>query len=128
MPDAQRDANIQRLFSKMDDVKDAIYETNSKVDVTLSKLDDFSYRLKKLEEHDERHLQREEALEILMSKVESFIKTYEESFKKLETRVNTLENDVNKVKNNWGWFITIITAIGGIAGYLINIVISVFYQ
>ena len=128
MPDAQRDANIQRLFSKMDDVKDAIYETNSKVDVTLSKLDDFSYRLKKLEEHDERHLQREEALEILMSKVESFIKTYEESFKKLETRVNTLENDVNKVKNNWGWFITIITAIGGIAGYLINIVISIFYQ
>ena len=128
MPDAQRDANIQRLFSKMDDVKDAIYETNSKVDVTLSKLDDFSYRLKKLEEHDERHLQREEALEILMSKVESFIKTYEESFKKLETRVNTLENDVNKVKNNWGWFITIITAIGGVAGYLINIVISVFYQ
>lgn len=128
MPDAQRDANIQRLFSKMDDVKDAIYETNSKVDVTLSKLDDFSYRLKKLEEHDERHLQREEALEILMSKVESFIKTYEESFKKLETRVNTLENDVNKVKNNWGWFITIITAIGGVAGYLINIVVSVFYQ
>ena len=128
MPDAQRDANIQRLFSKMDDVKDAIYETNSKVDVTLSKLDDFSYRLKKLEEHDERHLQREEALEILMSKVESFIKTYEESFKKLETRVNILENDVNKVKNNWGWFITIITAIGGVAGYLINIVISVFYQ
>ena len=128
MPDAQRDANIQRLFSKMDDVKDAIYETNSKVDVTLSKLDDFSYRLKKLEEHDERHLQREEALEILMSKVENFIKTYEESFKKLETRVNILENDVNKVKNNWGWFITIITAIGGIAGYLINIVISVFYQ
>lgn len=128
MPDAQRDANIQRLFSKMDDVKDAIYETNSKVDVTLSKLDDFSYRLKKLEEHDERHLQREEALEILMSKVESFIKTYEESFKKLETRVNTLENDVNKVKNNWGWFITIITAIGGVAGYLINIVISIFYQ
>ena len=128
MPDAQRDANIQRLFSKMDDVKDAIYETNSKVDVTLSKLDDFSYRLKKLEEHDERHLQREEALEILMSKVENFIKTYEESFKKLETRVNILENDVNKVKNNWGWFITIITAIGGVAGYLINIVISVFYQ
>ena len=128
MPDAQRDANIQRLFSKMDDVKDAIYETNSKVDVTLSKLDDFSYRLKKLEEHDERHLQREEALEILMSKVEGFIKTYEESFKKLETRVNILENDVNKVKNNWGWFITIITAIGGVAGYLINIVISVFYQ
>ena len=128
MPDAQRDANIQRLFSKMDDVKDAIYETNSKVDVTLSKLDDFSYRLKKLEEHDERHLQREEALEILTSKVENFIKTYEESFKKLETRVNILENDVNKVKNNWGWFITIITAIGGIAGYLINIVISVFYQ
>ena len=128
MPDAQRDANIQRLFSKMDDVKDAIYETNSKVDVTLSKLDDFSYRLKKLEEHDERHLQREEALEILMSKVESFIKTYEESFKKLETRVNTLENDVNKVKNNWGWFITIITAIGGIAGYLINILIGIFCQ
>lgn len=128
MPDAQRDANIQRLFSKMDDVKDAIYETNSKVDVTLSKLDDFSYRLKKLEEHDERHLQREEALEILMSKVESFIKTYEESFKKLETRVNTLENDVNKVKNNWGWFITIITSIGGIAGYLINILIGIFCQ
>ena len=128
MPDAQRDANISRLFSKMDDVKDAIYETNSKVDVTLSKLDDFSYRLKKLEEHDERHLQREEALEILMSKVESFIKTYEESFKKLETRVNTLENDVNKVKNNWGWFITIITSIGGIAGYLINILIGIFCQ
>ena len=127
MPDAQRDANIQRLFSKMDDVKDAIYETNSKVDVTLSKLDDFSYRLKKLEEHDERHLQREEALEILMSKVESFIKTYEESFKKLETRVNILENDVNKVMYNCCWFITFITVMGGVDGYLINIVISVFY-
>ena len=40
MPDSQRDANIYRLFNKMDDVKDAIHDTNSKVDVSLSKLDD----------------------------------------------------------------------------------------
>lgn len=126
MPDSQRDANISRLFNKMDDVKDAIYDTNSKVDVSLSKLDDFSYRLKKLEEHDEKHIEREEKLEILMAKVENFIDRYEKSFQALENRVYHLEQDVDKVKNNWGWLITIITAIGGIAGYVVNILVNLF--
>ena len=103
MPDSQRDANISRLFNKMDDVKDAIYDTNSKVDVSLSKLDDFSYRLKKLEEHDENHIEREEKLEILMVKVENFIDRYEKSYLALENRVYHLEQHVDKVKYNWGW-------------------------
>ena len=125
MPDnARRDANIERLFSKLDDIKETVHTTRSEVQVMNVKVDDFSFRLKKLESQHEKHIEREEKLELLTAKLESMLNQYEGVKNELTSKVDALEKDVTTIKNNWGWLIALISTLGGIAGFITNAVVS----
>lgn len=125
MPDnAHRDANIERLFSKLDDIKETVHTTRSEVQVMNVKVDDFSFRLKKLESQHEKHIEREEKLELLTAKLESMLNQYEGVKNELTSKVDALEKDVTTIKNNWAWLIALISTLGGIAGFITNAVVS----
>jgi chromosome segregation ATPase len=126
MPDNCRDANIERLFGKLDDVTEISVNIQKELSVISTKVDDFAYRLRKLEERDERHLEREEKVELLITRIEGIVERNESTMNTLEERVAALEKDMSTVKNNWGWFVAIVSAIGGAAGYLFNALMSFF--
>lgn len=126
MPENCRDANIERLFSKLDSVTEISVSIQKELSILTTKVDDFAYRLRKLEERDERHLEREEKVELLITRIEGIVERNESTMNTLEERVTALEKDMSTVKNNWGWFVAIVSAIGGIAGYLINALLSFF--
>lgn len=119
MPDAN--TNIERLFVKVDSIAEAIMDIKKEVGITASKLDDFSYRLRKLEERDEKHLAREEKMEVLVAKLETIVEKSEDAMSDLEQRLTILEDDVTKIKNNWGWVAAIVAALGGIGGFIVNV-------
>lgn len=125
MPDnARRDADIERLFSKVDDIRETVHTTKSEVQVMNVKVDDFSFRLKKLESQHEKHVEREEKLELLTTRLESMLNQYEDVKNELTLKVSALEKDVTTIKNNWGWLIALISTLGGIAGFITNAIVS----
>lgn len=132
MPDnAQRDANIARLFEKLDYVADKVTSTQNEVSAIGVKVDDFSARLKRLEERDEKHLEKEEKLELLAVRMETIIDKGEDTMKELDKRMSTIETDVdsmkadiNNLKKNWKILTGVITAVGSGIGYLIKTVLD----
>lgn len=128
MPDSQRDANIERLFVKIDNMRDTVTATRSEVVIVSTKIDDFSFRLKKLEDRDEKHLEREEKIELLITRMEAIIERSEQTMGELEGRVMKLERDVTTIKNNWRWVVGISGAIGSIVGSILATLVNVFLK
>lgn len=128
MPDAQRDANIERLFVKIDNMRDTVTATRSEVVIVSTKIDDFSFRLKKLEDRDEKHLEREEKIELLITRMEAIIERSEQTMGELEGRVMKLERDVTTIKNNWRWVVGISGTIGSIVGSILATLVNVFLK
>lgn len=124
----ERDANIERLFDKVDAIADTVLNNQKELSAILTKIDDFAYRLRKLEERDEKHVDREKKVELLISKIENIVERNESTMTNLETRVDILEKDMTILKNNWGWAVAIVSAIGGVAGYVISQLMSYFRQ
>ena len=58
--DAQRDLNISRLFTKIDNIRETVNSTRNEVSIIGTKVDDFSSRLRRLEEREEKHVEKEE--------------------------------------------------------------------
>lgn len=125
MPDAQRDANIERLFAKIDSIRETVTTTRNELAIVGTKIDDFSYRLKKLEDRDEKHLEKAESLELLIARIETIIEKGEATITDLDSRVELLEKEVQTLKNNWKWVVSLTgfigSVIGGVVGSLINI-------
>lgn len=128
MPDAQRDANIERLFVKIDNMRDTVAATRSEVVIVSTKIDDFSFRLKKLEDRDEKHLEREEKIELLITRMEAIIERGEQTMGELEGRVIKLERDVTTIKNNWRWVVGISGTVGSIIGGILTTLVNVFLK
>ena len=128
MPDAQRDANIERLFVKIDNMRDTVTATRSEVVIVSTKIDDFSFRLKKLEDRDEKHLEREEKIELLITRMEAIIERSEQTMGELESRVVKLERDVTTIKNNWRWVVGISGTVGSIVGSILATLVNVFLK
>lgn len=134
MPDnVQRDANISRLFEKLEYVADKVTDTQREVGVLGTKIDDFGSRLKRLEDRDEKHGEREEKLELLATKLEGVINKSEGSMSKLENRVEAIESDfitvrkdIGDLKKNWKILVTIVSLTGSAIGFFIKIIIDVF--
>ena len=128
MSDAQRDANIERLFVKIDNMRDTVAATRSEVVIVSTKIDDFSFRLKKLEDRDEKHLEREEKIELLITRMEAIIERGEQTMGELEGRVIKLERDVTTIKNNWRWVVGISGTVGSIIGGILTTLVNVFLK
>lgn len=136
MPDnAQRDANISRLFEKLDYVVDKVTLTQNEISVIGTKVDDFNLRLRRLEEREEKHLEREEKLEVLTTKMEAIIIRGESTMEKLDSRIETMESKVGKMesdiaalKKNWRILIGITTLISSLAGYIVKTMVDVILK
>lgn len=136
MPDAQRDANISRLFDKVDNINSLVNSTFNKVDVINVKIDDFAYRLKKLEDKGEKASEREEKLELVMTRIETLMQEFESKNKELEQRIKKIEDekiadiekDITIMKNNWVWVASLISAISGVAGGCISFLIGLLIK
>ena len=134
MPDnAQRDANISRLFEKIDYVVDKVTTTQTDVSAIGVKIDDFSLRLRKLEERDEKHLEKEEQLQVLTARLEAIISNGEGAIEKLDEKLQTLESDfalmkedIIALKKNWKLLMSIVSGIGAVAGFVIKTLIDIF--
>lgn len=134
MPDnAQRDANISRLFEKIDYVVDKVTTTQTDVSAIGVKIDDFSLRLRKLEERDEKHLEKEEQLQVLTARLEAIISNGEGTIEKLDEKLQTLESDfalmkedIIALKKNWKLLMSIVSGIGAVAGFIIKTLIDIF--
>lgn len=136
MPDQLRDANISRLFDKVDLVGSLVNSTLNKVDVINTKVDDFAYRLKKLEDKNDKALEREEKIELVMTRVETIIEEFENRIKELEEKVSELESvrikdiekDITIMKNNWIWIISLVSTVSGIIGGCISFLIDILIK
>lgn len=134
MPDnAQRDANISRLFEKLDYVVDKVTITQTDVSAISVKVDDFSLRLRRLEERDEKHLEREEQLQILTTRLEAIISNGEGAIEKLDDKLQVLETeftqmkeDIIALKKNWKLLMSIVSGIGAVAGFIVKTLIDIF--
>lgn len=134
MPDnAQRDANISRLFEKLDYVVDKVTITQTDVSAISVKVDDFSLRLRRLEERDEKHLEREEQLQILTTRLEAIIISGEGAIEKLDDKLQVLETeftqmkeDIIALKKNWKLLMSIVSGIGAVAGFIVKTLIDIF--
>ena len=134
MPDnAQRDANISRLFEKIDYVVDKVTTTQTDVSAISVKIDDFSLRLRKLEERDEKHLEKEEQLQVLTARLEAIISNGEGAKEKLDEKLQTLDSDfalmnedIIALKKNWKLLMSIVSGIGAVAGFVIKTLIDIF--
>lgn len=134
MPDnAQRDANISRLFEKIDYVVDKVTITQTDVSAISVKVDDFSLRLRRLEERDEKHLEREEQLQILTTRLEAIISNGEGAIEKLDDKLQVLETeftqmkeDIIALKKNWKLLMSIVSGIGAVAGFIVKTLIDIF--
>ena len=129
------DNQIQQIAKSVELIKENSTETKTKIEVLSNKVDDFSYRLRKLEDSDTN-------LQKLMQKLELIVQKLEPSLEKLEKRIEDdeeefeketdsikqngieLETRIAKIENNWKWVCFIATFVSGIIGYLINITIT----
>ena len=127
----ERDANIERLFHLVMETNNNTANIRSDISILTTKIDDFSARLKKLEERDEKHAEREEDLRVLTTEfgtlLESIKKTIvagEERMTNLDERLTAAETAITRIQNNWGWVVTIVSAAGSIIGYILTTVIN----
>lgn len=129
----ERDANIERLFNLVMETNSNTASIKSDLSVLTAKVDDFSNRLKKLEDKDEKHGDKEEKLNLLaqslMSAIDGVNSTLLKTDKRLldfDERLSCLEDDVTKIQSNWGWLMALISAAAGIIAYIINLGIRFF--
>ena len=129
----ERDANIERLFNLVMETNSNTASIRSDISVLTAKVDDFSNRLKKLEEKDEKHGDKEEKLNLLAQSLSSTLEGINNTLLKtdkrlleFDERLTELEEDVQKIQNNWGWLMAIVTGAAGVIAYLINLGIRFF--
>lgn len=127
----ERDANIERLFHLVMETNNNTANIRSDISILTTKIDDFSARLKKLEERDEKHAEREEDLRVLttefgtlLGSIKKTIVAGEERMTNLDERLTAAETAITRIQNNWGWVVTIVSAVGSIIGYILTTVIN----
>lgn len=151
--DANNNINLEMFERKLDDIKETVHNTSLQTTVIGQQIENFSFRLRKLEERDERHLEKESKLEIIVQKLETLLEKndtvvthLEEDVKDLEERLVELdkkheqakqecqdrhaahEKDITILKNNWGWVVALAGVLGGGAGWCITTLVSYMHH
>lgn len=112
------DSNISlRLIEKMDSLQENILGIRSDVNVINTKIDDFSYRLRKLEDKDEK-------IQMLANKLEIVLQKLEPSVEQLGDRVTDVELKITKIENNWCWVCTLVASISGVVVWGLQFLIT----
>lgn len=128
MSDQNNTHTIERLFDKVDTIIASINCTNNSVSILSTKIDEFSHRLRKLEDREEQQGEKQHKLELIASKLENVTTGGLETIHDLEKRMTTVETDVTKIKTNWGWVVALVGAAGGALAWLISTGISIWLK
>lgn len=126
MDETNRNPNIDRLFSMMEELLATTNGLRGEISVIGTKVNESIPRLERLEKHDEKRLEREERVSVLLAKIESKIENSSRDVSDLQKRIDKLEGDVLVAKTNWKWLASLTTALGGIAGFAANTVVKIF--
>lgn len=113
---------MNRLVSKIDGLFETVTYIKTEQSVISSKLDAFSDSIKKLEERDDKHLERAESIERALTKLETIVETYMKTTDDLGDKVEALEKEITIIKNNWGW----VSVLAGAVGAAISLCISIW--
>lgn len=117
---------LERLFDKVDTIIASINCTNNSVSILSTKIDEFSHRLRKLEEKEDKHSDKQNELQLLASKLETITSNGLVTIDDLAKRMTKAEKAIQVIKTNWGWVVTIVSTIGGTIGWIISKCLSVF--
>jgi predicted nucleic acid-binding Zn-ribbon protein len=90
------------------------------VNVLNTKVDDFSNRLRKLEDRDEKIQQLAQKLELIIEKLEPDVEQLAADYESLDKRVT-------KIENNWGWVCTLVAFVSGFLVWGIQFLIQHFF-
>jgi chromosome segregation ATPase len=126
MDGANRNPNIDRLFSMMEELLATTNGLRGEISVIGTKVNESILRLERLEKHDEKRLEREERVSVLLAKLEGRIDNSSRDVSDLQQRIEKLEGDVLIAKTNWKWLAGLTTALGGIAGFIANTIVKLF--
>jgi predicted nuclease with TOPRIM domain len=126
MDGANRNPNIDRLFSMMEELLATTNGLRGEISVIGTKVNESIPRLERLEKHDEKRLEREERVSVLLAKLEGRIDNSSRDVSDLQQRIEKLEGDVLIAKTNWKWLAGLTTALGGIAGFIANTIVKLF--
>lgn len=126
MNEINRNPNIDRLFSMMEELLATINGLRGEISVIGTKVNESIPRLERLEKHDEKRLEREERVSVLLAKLEGKIENSSSDVSDLQQRIEKLEGDVLVAKTNWKWLAGLTTVLGGIAGFVANTIVKLF--
>lgn len=112
---------MNRLVSKIDGLFETVTYIKTEQSVISSKLDAFSGSIKKLEERDDKHLERAESIERALTKLETIVETYMKTTDDLGDKVEALEKEITIIKNNWGWVSVLAGAVGAAISFCVSI-------
>lgn len=125
--------SINRLTEKIDGITSSLAEMNTGLRVMDSKVDDFSYRLKKVEERDAQVQSLIQKVDIIVKKLEPDVDRIAEKQRNFEDLTKEEEHKfdtrLTKIENNWGW----VVAIAGIGSGIIvaiaqHIILQIFFK
>ena len=128
MSDQNSNHTIERLFDKVDTIIASINCTNNSVSILSTKIDEFSHRLRKLENREEQQGEKQHKLEMIAIKLENITTGGLETIHDLEKRITNAEIDVTKIKTNWGWVVSLVGAAGGALAWLIGTGVSIWLK
>lgn len=117
---------LERLFDKVDTIIASINCTNNSVSILSTKIDEFSHRLRKLEEKEDKHSDKQNELQLVAAKLETITSNGLVTIEDLEKRMTVAEKAIQVIKTNWGWVVAIVSAVGGAVGWVIEKCVSMF--
>ena len=125
--------SISRLTDKIDAIQGSLATLGTGLQVMDTKVDDFSYRLKKLEERDTQVQGLIQKVDIIVQKLEPDVDRIAEKqrdFEKLTTEEeHKFDNRLTRIENNWGWVVALAGLGSGIIVALAqHIILTVFFK
>lgn len=117
---------LERLFDKVDTIIASINCTNNSVSILSTKIDEFSHRLRKLEEKEDKHSDKQNELQLVAAKLETITSNGLVTIEDLEKRMTVAEKAIQVIKTNWGWVVAIVSTVGGAVGWIIEKCVSMF--
>lgn len=117
--------NVDRLFVMIGELGVTINQLSGAVSKVCANVEDIYRRMNRLEDRDDKFLERIERISVLLARVEDSSKHSTTALSDLTERVQKLEHDNLTIKNNWKWLAGITAALGGVFGSIVNIVMKV---
>ena len=125
--------SISRLTDKIDQIQGSLSDVGTGLKVMDAKVDDFSYRLKKLEERDSQVQGLIQKVDLIVQKLEPDVDRIAEKQRNFEDLTKEEEHKfdtrLTKIENNWGWVVALAGLLSGVIVAIgQHIILTVFFK